>query len=163
MDPEEIDRPERIVRVGERPANPDGLVGYVPGVFDMFHIGHLNIIRRSAERCDWLVAGVVVDDVVVLMKGQPPIVPLEERIEIVSSNRYVDEAIEDGSADKRKAWERRPFDIIFKGADWKDTVKGRRLEEEMGSIGVRVEYLPYTAHTSSSLLRETLTRLAKSL
>ncbi len=129
----------------------------------MFHIGHLNILRRSAERCDWLVAGVVVDDVVVLMKGQPPIVPLAERIEIVSSNRCVDEVLEDRSADKRDVWERRPFDVIFKGADWMDTPKGKRLEEEMGSIGVRVEYLPYTAHTSSSLLRETLTRLANSL
>ena len=149
--------------VSERHASPDGVVGYVPGVFDMFHIGHLNIIRRSAERCDWLVAGVVVDDVVVLMKGHPPIVPLAERIEIVASNRCVDEVLEDRSADKREAWKRRPFDVIFKGADWEDTLKGRRLEEEMGSIGVRVEYLPYTAHTSSSLLRETLTRLANSL
>lgn len=140
----------------------DGVVGYVPGVFDMFHIGHLNIVRRSRDRCDWLIAGVVDDDAVEQMKGYRPIVPLVERLEIVSSVRYVDEVIADHSADKRLAWHEKAFDVIFKGADWQDTDKGRRLEAQMAELGVRVEYLPYTEHTSSSALRETLNRLASS-
>jgi glycerol-3-phosphate cytidylyltransferase len=155
--------PDQTSESTDQRSESNGLVGYVPGVFDMFHIGHLNILRRSSERCDWLIVGVVSDDVVEKMKGHRPIVPLAERIEIVASNRYVDEVLEDKSADKREAWSQRPFDVIFKGSDWKNTPKGERLEEQMGSIGVRVEYLPYTAHTSSSLLRDTLTRLANSL
>lgn len=138
-------------------------IGYVPGVFDMFHIGHLNILRRSRERCDWLIAGVVTDEACETMKGHRPIVPLHERIEIVASNRYVDAVIEDHSADKREAWGIANFDVIFKGTDWADTDKGRRLETLMAEIGVRVEYLPYTANTSSSLLRETLERIASAL
>jgi glycerol-3-phosphate cytidylyltransferase len=138
------------------------VVGYVPGVFDMFHIGHLNIVRRSRERCDWLIAGVVADDTVEQMKGHRPIVPLAERLEIVAAVRFVDEVLADHSADKRLAWRDKQFDVIFKGADWKDTEKGRRLEQQMAEVGVDVEYLPYTEHTSSRMLRETLTRLASS-
>jgi len=139
------------------------VTGYVPGVFDMFHIGHLNILRRSRERCDWLIAGVVDDDAVERMKGYRPVVPFEERLEIVSSNRFVDEAFADHSSDKRLVWKKRKFDVLFKGADWRETEKGEELERMMNDVGVRVEYLPYTEHTSSTLLRETLTRLAKSL
>lgn len=139
------------------------IIGYVPGVFDMFHIGHLNILRRSRERCDWLIAGVVTDDACQVMKGHRPIVPLSERIEIVASNRYVDAVIEDHSPDKREAWHQHNFDVIFKGTDWADTDKGRRLEAQMAEVGVRVEYLPYTANTSSSQLRETLERIASAL
>ena len=139
------------------------VVGYVPGVFDMFHIGHLNILARSRERCDLLVAGVVTDEACAAMKGHIPIVPFDERIEIIKANRYVDVAIADGSADKREAWAQHRFDIIFKGSDWVDTDNGRRLEEQMAEVGARVEYLPYTDHTSSTLLRETLKRLASAL
>lgn len=139
------------------------VVGYVPGVFDMFHIGHLNIVRRSRERCDWLIAGVVDDDAVEQMKGHRPIVPLSERLEIVSAVRFVDDVVADHSADKRLVWRDKPFDVIFKGNDWLDTDKGRRLEAQMAEVGVRVEYLPYTEHTSSRMLRETLTRLASNL
>jgi glycerol-3-phosphate cytidylyltransferase len=143
-------------------AGASGVVGYVPGVFDMFHIGHLNIIRRSRERCDVLIAGVVSDDAVEQMKGHRPIVPLAERLEIVASVRYVDEVLADHSADKRLAWNERRFDVLFKGADWKDTDKGRRLESQLAEIGVGVVYLPYTEHTSSRMLRDTLARLASS-
>ena len=139
------------------------VVGYVPGVFDLFHIGHLNILKRSRERCDVLVAGVVTDDACAAMKGHRPIVPFPERIEIVAANRYVDEVIADESADKRLAWAQRPFDVIFKGSDWAGTDRGTRLEAQMAEIGARVEYLPYTEHTSSTKLRETLERLASAL
>ncbi len=139
------------------------IVGYVPGAFDMFHIGHLNILRRSRERCTTLVAGVVTDDACLEMKGYRPIVPFEERLEIVSMLRLVDIAVADRSADKREAWAAHNFDVLFKGSDWADTPKGRRLEEQMAELGVDVEYLPYTEHTSSTLLRQTLERLATAL
>jgi glycerol-3-phosphate cytidylyltransferase len=143
--------------------NEQGSIGYVPGIFDMFHIGHLNILKRSRERCDLLIAGVVTDEACEAMKGHRPVVPFEERIEIVSSSRFVDYAVADLSADKREIWGTCQFDVIFKGSDWSGTDKGRRLEAQMAEIGVRVEYLPYTDHTSSTLLRQTLERLASAL
>ena len=139
------------------------IVGYVPGAFDMFHIGHLNILRRSSERCTTLIAGVVTDEACLDMKGHLPIVPFAERIELVSAIRLVDLALPAYSEDKREAWATHNFDVLFKGSDWFDTEKGRRLEEQMAEVGVRVEYLPYTAHTSSTMLRQTLERLASAL
>lgn len=135
------------------------IVGYVPGAFDMFHIGHLNILRNAAMRCDVLVAGVVIDHVVLEMKGARPVIPLEERLAIVSAIDVVDEAIIDESVDKRLAWRTYPFDVVFKGSDWFGTERGARLEKQMAEIDVRVEYLPYTRDTSSTLLREALGRL----
>lgn len=139
------------------------VVGYVPGVFDMFHIGHLNILRRSREHCDRLIAGVVSDEACEAMKGYRPVVPFAERFEIVAANRFVDEVVEDHSTDKREVWSAVNFDVIFKGTDWAESEKGRSLEAQMAEIGVRVEYLPYTVHTSSTLLRETLGRIASAL
>jgi glycerol-3-phosphate cytidylyltransferase len=139
------------------------VIGYVPGVFDLFHIGHLNILRRAREQCDHLIAGVVIDTAVEKMKGYRPIVPFEERIEIVRAISYVDAAVTDTSRDKRVVWQEHRFDVIFKGDDWKDTDKGRMLEAEMTEVGARVFYFPYTQHTSSTMLRDVLTRLVQSL
>lgn len=139
------------------------MVGYVPGVFDMFHIGHLNILRASRERCGRLIAGVVTDEVVETMKGYRPIVPLEERMEILRAVRYVDEVVVDTSADKREVWRDHRFDVLFKGDDWQHSERGERLERQMADIGVAVAYLPYTPHTSSTVLRQTLDRLLRSL
>lgn len=132
------------------------LIGYAPGVYDLFHIGHLNLLRRARERCDYLVAGVVSDDKTVRAKGRPPIVPLEERLDIVASLRCVDEAVPETVATKLEQWHVRPFDVIFKGDDWRGTAKGRELETAMASVGVEVCYLPYTARTSSTSLRRYL-------
>jgi glycerol-3-phosphate cytidylyltransferase len=144
---------------------PEGTltVGYVPGVFDMFHVGHLNILRASRERCDRLIAGVVTDEVVEAMKGYRPIVPLDERMAIVGALRFVDEVVVDTSADKREVWRDHRFDVLFKGDDWQHTERGERLEQQMAEIGARVVYLPYTPHTSSTMLRQTLDRLLRSL
>jgi len=139
------------------------ITGYVPGVFDMFHIGHLNILRRSAERCDRLVAGVVTDELVEEMKGYRPIVPWEERAEIVGALSVVDEVVSDTSLDKRLVHATRSFDVLFKGSDWAGTDKGRQLEAYLAELSVEVVYLPYTEHTSSTMLREALHRLASSL
>jgi len=133
-----------------------GRVGYVPGVFDMFHIGHLNILRNARLACDYLVAGVVSDDRAFDAKGQAPIVPIAERLEIVSSIRFVDEAVIEDVHEKLEMWERIRFDVIIKGDDWRGTAKGDKLERDFAAVGVEVVYLPYTMHTSSTMLRRVL-------
>ena len=128
-------------------------VGYASGVFDMFHIGHLNLLRRAREYCDTLVVGVASDEYVMALKGKVPVVPLAERLEIVQALRFVDEVLVDRSEDKRVAWSERNFDAIFKGDDWRGSPKGDRLEKAMAEVGASVVYFPYTLHTSSSRLR----------
>lgn len=131
--------------------------GYASGVFDMFHVGHLNLLRRARQHCDFLVVGVGSDEYVEALKGRRPVVELEERRQIVSELRCVDEVVVDHSEDKTLAWRDRPFDAIFKGDDWAGTPKGDRLEAAMAALGVEVVYFPYTPQTSSTLLREYLT------
>jgi len=133
-----------------------GVVGYVPGAWDMFHIGHLNILKRAREQCDWLVAGVVTDEALFEMKNKYPIVPFEERLEIVASIGIVDEAVDDQSSNKLQVWDRVHYDVLFKGDDWRGTAKGRRLERDLATVGARVQYFPYTLHTSSTELRRVL-------
>ena len=132
------------------------ITGYVPGGFDMLHVGHLNILTEAAKRCDHLIAGVATDESLERMKGRGPIVPLTERMSMVAALRMVDSVVPDYDQDKRLAWKRSLFDVLFKGTDWKDTDKGRRLEAEMAEVGASVVYLPYTPTTSSTMLRRTL-------
>ena len=132
------------------------ITGYVPGGFDMLHVGHLNILTEAAKRCDHLIAGVATDESLERMKGRGPIVPLTERMSMVAALRMVDSVVPDYDQDKRLAWKRSPFDVLFKGTDWKDTDKGRRLEAEMAEVGASVVYLPYTPTTTSTMLRRTL-------
>jgi glycerol-3-phosphate cytidylyltransferase len=131
-------------------------IGYAPGVYDLFHIGHLNILKHARSQCDHLIAGVVSDEMSLLTKGKAPVVPLAERLEIVRSIRYVDEAVPEVLPDKLDTWRQVGFDIIFKGDDWRGTAKGRKLESDFAGVGVEVMYFPYTMHTSSSLLRRFL-------
>ena len=132
------------------------ITGYVPGGFDMLHVGHLNILTEAAKRCDRLIAGVATDESLERMKGRGPIVPLAERMAMVAALRMVDSVVPDYDQDKRLAWKRSPFDVLFKGTDWEGTDKGRRLEAEMAEVGASVIYLPYTPTTSSTMLRRTL-------
>ena len=132
------------------------VVGYVPGAWDMFHIGHLNILRRASEHCDRLVVGAVTDEALFAAKGKYPVIPLEERIEVLRHLIMVDEVVVDFSSNKLEVWDRVRFDVLFKGDDWRGTVKGQKLEADMGSVGVEVHYFPYTGHTSSTLLRSFL-------
>ena len=132
------------------------ITGYVPGGFDMLHVGHLNILTEAAKRCDRLIAGVATDESLERMKGRGPIVPLAERMAMVAALRVVDSVVPDYDQDKRLAWKRSPFDVLFKGTDWEGTDKGRRLEAEMAEVGASVIYLPYTPTTSSTMLRRTL-------
>ncbi len=135
-----------------------GRVGYAPGVFDLFHIGHLNVLRNSRQFCDHLIAGVVSDDLAQRTKGNLPVVPLSERLAIVEAIRYVDEAVEEDVAHKLEMWERLRFDVIIKGDDWKGTDRGDKLEADFAAVGVEVAYLPYTERTSSTMLRRVLER-----
>ena len=132
------------------------ITGYVPGGFDMLHVGHLNILTEAAKRCDHLIAGVATDESLERMKGRSPIVPLAERMAMVAALRMVDSVVPDYDQDKRLAWKRSPFDVLFKGTDWEGTDKGSRLEAEMAEVGASVIYLPYTPTTSSTMLRRTL-------
>ena len=130
-----------------------GVVGYVPGAWDMFHIGHLRILERARNHCDYLIVGVVTDEEMIRTKKKRPIVPFEERLAIVNAIGLVDEVVEDTSSNKLKVWQRMQFDVVFKGDDWKGTAKGERLEHDMASVGVKVHYFPYTPQTSSTELR----------
>ena len=131
-------------------------VGYAPGVYDLFHVGHLNILRHARSQCDYLVAGVVSDEMAQLAKGRSPVVPLVERLEIVRSVRFVDAAFVETVPDKLETWRQVRFDVLFKGDDWRGTDKGRRLEERFATVGVEIVYFPYTVHTSSTQLRRAL-------
>jgi glycerol-3-phosphate cytidylyltransferase len=134
------------------------IVGYVPGVFDLFHVGHLNMLRQARRRCDVLVAGVVSDEVCELSKGISPTVPLEERVAIVDAIGIVDATYVEVTTDKRDAWHEVGFHRLFKGDDWKGLPKGDRLERQMAEVGVEVVYFPYSLQTSSTALRRHLAR-----
>ena len=131
-------------------------IGYAAGAYDLFHIGHLNILKRARSQCDYLIAGVVSNEMLELSKGKAPVIPLAERLEIVSSIRYVDRAVAEDVPDKLQMWEELQFDIFFKGDDWRGTKKGMQLEREFAAVGVEVVYFPYTIDTSSTMLRRAL-------
>lgn len=135
------------------------VVGYAPGAWDLFHVGHLNILRHAKERCDHLVAGVVDDAMIERAKGRRPVVPTLERAEIVRHIAYVDEVFVETQPDKLETWRARPFDVFFKGDDWRGTPRGAELERRLAEVGVEVVYFPYTVHTSSTALRRALALL----
>ncbi len=131
-------------------------IGYAAGAFDLFHIGHLNILRQAKAHCDYLIAGVVSDERLIETKGRAPVVPLAERMEIVSHISYVDQVYAETLPDKLQVWEELGFNTFFKGDDWKGSARGQDLEERFGQVGVKVIYFPYTQQTSSSQLRAAL-------
>ncbi len=137
-------------------------IGYAGGAFDLFHIGHLNILRHARSQCDYLIAGVASDEMMLQTKGFRPVVPLVERLEIVKSLDVVDEAIAEIHTDKVETWREVGFDVYFKGDDWKGTERGLRLEREFALLGVEVIYFPYTLSTSSTTLRRALDSLTAS-
>lgn len=134
-------------------------VGYAGGAFDLFHIGHLNILKHAKGRCDFLIAGVVSDEMLRLTKGVDPVVPLAERLEIVRHVDFVDRAVAEVVPNKLDTWRDVGFDIYFKGDDWRGTPRGIRLEAEFAKVGVEVVYFPYTVSTSSTQLRSALSVL----
>lgn len=136
-------------------------VGYAGGAFDLFHVGHLNLLRHAKSHCDVLIAGVLTDEMLELTKGVTPIVPFAERIEIVRCISYVDDVHAEAVPDKLDTWREVGFDLYFKGDDWRATERGRRLEARFAEVGVQVVYFPYTMHTSSTALRLALQSLTR--
>lgn len=136
-------------------------IGYAGGAYDLFHVGHLNILRRAKSQCDHLIAGVASDEMLELTKGRRPVVPLAERLEIVRSIRFVDTAVPEVFTDKLQTWRVLGFDVYFKGDDWRGTPKGEELERDFASVGVEVVYFPYTMRTSSTSVRRSLDEILK--
>lgn len=131
-------------------------IGYTTGVFDMFHVGHLNIIKRAKEQCDYLIVGVSTDELVQEYKNKKPIIPFDERCEIVQALEYVDKVVAQENRDKFWAWKNLNFDVMFVGDDWKGKPLFIEVEEEFKKVGVDIVYFPYTKDTSSTILREKL-------
>ncbi len=128
------------------------VIGYTTGVYDMFHIGHLNIIRRAKEKCDYLIVGVSTDELVQKEKGKTPVIPYKERVEIIDALKYVDEVVPQIDKNKMAAWQRYHFDKMFVGSDWKGTLQWKKFEEEFEPLNVEIVYLPHTEGISSTKL-----------
>ena len=131
------------------------IVGYTSGVFDLFHVGHLNILRNAKSMCDKLVVGVSSDELV-SYKNKKAIIPFEERMEIVRAVKYVDAVVGQYDMDKFAAWEKMKFDILFVGDDWHKTQKWEKIEAKFKEVCVKVMYFPYTKGVSSTLLNQIL-------
>ena len=134
-------------------------VGYTTGVFDLFHIGHLNIIRRAKEQCEHLIVGVSTDELVKEYKNKYPIIPFEERKEIIESLKYVDEVVPQTTMDKYAAWENLHYEALFHGDDWKNSDMYNKYLEEFEGTGVEFVFLPHTEGTSSTMLTEVLQKI----
>ena len=133
-------------------------IGYTTGVYDLFHVGHLNLLRNAKGFCDKLIVGVTVDELV-SYKSKKAVIPFEERIEIVRSIKYVDIAVPQNSIDKFEAWQKLKFDILFVGDDWFDDNKWRDTENKLQAVGTKTIYFPYTKGTTSTIINETLQNL----
>lgn len=131
-------------------------IGYTTGVFDMFHVGHLNILRRAKEQCDYLIVGVSTDELVRQYKGKSPIICQENRFEIVQAIRYVDKVVWQENMDKLAAWQSLRFNVMFHGDDWKNTEMYQRYQKEFQEVGVEMVFLPHTDGVSSTLIRAKL-------
>ena len=133
--------------------------GYTTGVFDMFHVGHLNIIKKAKEQCEYLIVGVSTDNLVQQYKHKLPIIPYEERLEIVKAIKYVDEVVPQTSLDKMQAWYGLQFDVMFHGSDWKDSAMYNKAIADLKQVGAEVVFLPHTKGISSTLLSEVLQKI----
>ena len=134
------------------------VIGYTTGVFDLFHHGHVQLLRNARSLCDKLIVGVTVDELV-HYKAKRAVIPFENRMDVVRGCRYVDLVVAQDSMDKMIAFEKFKFDIVFVGDDWEGTDKWNEIDRQFADIGVRVIYLPYTESVSSTLINETLEKL----
>ncbi|WP_286262818.1 adenylyltransferase/cytidyltransferase family protein [Thalassotalea atypica] len=134
-------------------------IGYTTGVFDLFHIGHLNVLKRAKLECDYLIVGVTSDELSISVKNKKPVIPFQERMEIVEAIKFVDEVVPQVNYDKMEAWNNLKFDMMFVGDDWKGTDKWIEIEKDFAQFGVEIMYFPYTSHTSSTILRDVLKKI----
>lgn len=134
-------------------------IGYTTGVYDMFHVGHLNLLRKAKEKCDYLIVGVSTDELVVHEKHKLPVIPFEDRCEIVKAIKFVDEVVSQIDKDKFAAWKQLHFDKMFVGSDWKGTPQWQEYERQFSEVGVEIVYFEYTKKVSSTLLREKISTI----
>lgn len=134
------------------------IIGYTTGVFDLFHIGHLNMLKNAKAMCDRLIVGVTTDELVAY-KHKRAVIPFEERLEIVRSIQFVDVAIAQENMNKFEAWKKLKFDLMFVGDDWYQTEKWEAFERQFQEVGVRIIYFPYFKGTSSTLISQALRTL----
>ncbi|MCM1272082.1 MAG: adenylyltransferase/cytidyltransferase family protein [Clostridium sp.] len=132
------------------------IVGYTQGTYDMFHIGHLNLLKNAKRHCDYLIVGINSDELVASYKEKRPIIPLEERVAIVRAIKYVDEVVVTTTLDKMEMWDTLRFDEIYIGDDWKGNARWEETGKVLETVGARLVFLPYTKDTSSTLLRQKL-------
>ena len=133
-------------------------IGYTTGVFDLFHIGHLNILKKAKEQCEFLIVGVTTDELCKKRKNKVPIICEKERIEIVRAIKYVDTVVEQVDMDKLAMIKRYGVDVVFVGSDWKGTPSWKQYEKEFAKEDCEVIYLDYTDGISSTILRKRLNR-----
>jgi len=136
------------------------IIGYTSGVYDLFHVGHVNLLRNAKSMCDKLIVGVSVDELVTY-KNKLPIIPFHERIEVVRSCRYVDVAVPQNDMNKIEAVKKSNATYLFVGDDWYNKPKWKELEAKLKIINCKVIYFPYTKGTSSTLINNTLINLRK--
>lgn len=132
-------------------------VGYTTGVFDLFHVGHLNILRQAKAQCEYLIVGVSTDELVEDYKNKTPIIPFEQRMAIVGAIRYVDQVVPQTTMDKFAAWENLHFNAMFHGDDWKGSDLYNQEVERLQAVGVDTVFLRHTDGISSSQITAKLT------
>lgn len=134
------------------------IIGYTTGVYDLFHIGHLNLLKNAKGMCDKLIVGVTIDELVAY-KGKQAMIPFDERIEIVRSCKYVDAAVPQYDMDKLTMCKKLGAKFLFVGDDWYGTEKWNKYEKEFSKEGIKIVYFPYTKSISSTKIRETLKKV----
>jgi len=144
----------------DRKENLKTIVGYTSGVYDLFHVGHLNLLKNAKGLCDKLIVGVTSDQLVAY-KNKKAVIQHSDRMEIVRSIKYVDSVVPQNDMNKFEMWEKLKFDVMFVGDDWFANEKWKTLDEEFKKVGVKIIYFPYTKGVSSTLINETLINLRK--
>lgn len=129
------------------------IIGYTTGAFDLFHVGHLNILKKSKNMCDLLIVGVTTDEFILNYKKKKPVIPFEQRVQILESIKYVDKVVPQENHNKFSQWEKHKFNIMFVGNDWEGTQKWNKIESEMSRVGVKVIYFNRTEGVSTSDIR----------
>jgi glycerol-3-phosphate cytidylyltransferase len=130
------------------------IIGYTTGVFDMFHIGHLNILKKSKSYCDYLIVGLTTDELCFKLKNKKPIISFKHRKLILQSCKYVNQVVKQKSIKEIKDLNKYKFNIIFKGSDWKNTTKWKKLKKQFKDLNVEVKFFNYTKNISSTKLRK---------
>ena len=137
------------------------IIGYTTGVFDLFHVGHVKILKKAKSLCDKLIVGVSTNGLVKKYKNKKPIIPYNERVEIIKSIKFVDLVIPQNTLDKTQSYKKLKYDVIFVGDDWYSSKKWKILDKQFKKLGVKIVYLPYTKKTSSTKINQILNKFKK--